>query len=505
MKSFLSEMVAKQPSFSLSGKIRAGIKVPTKAVQENPAAMAVVERVQRGEISFQAAASEIHRRFGIRNPFFPRNTPFFSAHPWDLESGAVAAKKMLDLYGEVRNGDPHPRLYRFPVVFPDIHKGGIDAALGSGLAVRGGGPQTIHYQSRYGDDGVRRCVYLPPIVASKDATRKQFARREFVVRGVCEPDICPQFASGECTFAGTLRFYIPGMPGAGVYAMDTGSTIAASEIYLRLTSLLEECGYLPNFTPDGRPVFWLTKALKPRSHVDPRSGELKKVEQWVPVLETEIDLTKIRMLREQKRTMLSAPTSAPANAGAPAAWMMSPDNDEDEAFESNSCVDADGVILADEVFESRDSPASADSASQEDATAVQQPSESTEDDAGSGGHNAYSDLLAQAQRLGIQSKAQEWAALRFGQDWQADKAGPALESFAAITNRFGPHSSVFLDLQIRLLANDIPVQEVAMPYFKRKFGGIGLGSNLVSILSHVDELLEQGPSVARSHMEANQP
>lgn len=500
MKSFLSEMVAKQPSFSLSGKIRAGIKVPTKATLENAGAMAVVKRVHKGEISFQAAASEIYRKFGIKNPFFPRNTPFFSAHPWDMESGAVAAQKMLDLYGEVRPGDPERRLYRFPVVFPDIHKGGVDVALGSGLAVRGGGAQTIHYQSRYGDDGVRRCVYLPPIVASRDATRKQFARREFVVRGVCEPDLCPQFAAGECTFAGTLRFYIPGMPGAGGYAMDTGSTIAASEIYLRLASLLEECGYLPNFTPDGRPVFWLTKALKPRSHVDPRSGELKKVEQWVPVLETEIDLTKIRMLREQKRALLSAPTAAPSNTDAPASWLMEPQG-SDEAFEL-SAFDADGVILE----EDEAGHASASTVSTEQVVEVAEEILRQSDDVNtvvSGGHNALTDLLAQAQRLGIEGKVQEWAVLRFGQDWQADKAGPALESFAAITNRFGGHSSVFLDLQIRLLANDIPVQEVAMPYFKRKFGGIGLGSNLVSILSHVDELLEQGPSVARSHMEAN--
>lgn len=484
VKSFLSEMVARQPNgFSTSGKIRAGIKTPTKATQQNPEAMKIVERVRNGEISFQAAASEITKKFDIKNPFFPRNTPFYSAHPWDMESGHVAADKLMELYGEVREGDRMPRLYRFPVVFPDIHKGGIDVVLGSGLAVRGGGPQTIRYQSRYGDDGVRRCVYLPPVVPQKDAQRKQHPRREFVVRGLCEPDICPQFASGECRFAGTLRFYIPGVSGAGVFSLETGSTLAASDIYLRLSSLLQECGSLPNFTPDGRPVFWLSKALKTRVYFD-EDGKQKKGEQWVPVLETEIDLTKVKLIQEKKRMLLAAPSAAPAASGLPTTWAMS--DPEEEAQEGvfpasqHPCVDEDGVV---------DEPVT--------ATPQMQPQ------GGNEGHGAISALLAKAEGMGIAQKTREWARLRFGDDWETAKAGAALEGFAAIEGRFGQHAGSYLDLQTRLLSHDIPFQEVAMPYFKARFGGIGLGANLSSIISHVDELLEQGPAVARSYMEAN--
>lgn len=487
VKSFLSEMVAKQPNgFSTSGKIRAGIKTPTKATQQNPEAMKIVERVHKGEISFQAAATEISKRFDIKNPFFPRNTPFYSAHPWDMESGHVAADKLMALYGEVREGDRQPRLYRFPVVFPDIHKGGIDVVLGSGLAVRGGSAQTIRYQSRYGDDGVRRCVYLPPVVPQKDAQRKQHPRREFVVRGLCEPDICPQYASGECRFAGTLRFYIPGVSGAGVFSLETGSTLAASEIYLRLSSLLQECGSLPNFTPDGRPVFWLSKALKTRVYFD-EDGKQKKGEQWVPVLETEIDLTKVKLIQESKRMMLAAPSAAPAASGLPAAWALSEPDDEAQEGDFQAAqrprVDEDGVV--------------------EDLV-IPAPRQPQASDGDHESHGSLQTLLVKAEGMGIAQKTREWAKLRFGADWETEKAAAVLESFAAIESRFGQQATgAYLDLQTRLLSNDIPFQEVAMPYIKARFGGIGLGDRLSAIITHVDELLENGPAVARSYMEAN--
>ncbi|ABM59397.1 recombination directionality factor [Verminephrobacter eiseniae] len=507
MTSFLSDMVARQSAgFSISGKIRAGIKVPTKRTLDNPSAMEIVARVKKGEISFQNAQAEILKKTGLKNPFYPRNSRCFFAHPWDMESGKIASDQLLKLYGQVRDGDPEPRLYRFPVVFADIHRGGIDAALGSGLAVRGGGAQTIHYQSRYGDDGVRRCVYLPPVVPSKDASRKQFSRREFVVRGVCDTDLCPQFASGECRFAGTLRFYIPGMPGAGLYCLETGSTQAASEIYLRLSSLLDECGYLPNFIPDGRPVFWLTKALKNRVYYD-EEGNQKKGEQWVPVLETEIDLTKVKMLREHKRMLLAAPSAQPAVSGLPAAWVM-PDPQEAGAghcaAESACQVDNDGVVLEgapEQVTASDASDAWLVATAAADAGAT--TGAATEASATGASHGVAVDLLAKARDMGIEHKVTEWAALRYGAQWDKELAGTALEGFRAIHSRFGQHTGSFLDLQIRLLANDIPFQKVALPYFKAKFGGIGLGANLAAIIAHLDELLDQGPSVARSFMQAN--
>lgn len=458
--SFLSEMVARRTvggaNFSLAGKIRAGVKVPTTATKNNSIAMEIVSRVEKGELSFQNAATEIGKKCGIKNPFFPKNTQHFHAHPWDMESGEVTSRKLLELYGEIRN-DQSKKLYRFPVVFPDIHKGGVDSVLGSGLAVRGGSAQTIHYKSQYGDDGVRRCVYFPPIIVSHDARRKQFAPRTPVVRGQCETDICPQYASGECRFAGVLKFYIPGIPGAGIFQMETGSTQAATEIYLRLAQILEECGgVLPNFTQEGEPVFWLTKAKKTRIFYE---GETqKKVEQWVPILETQIDMAKVAKLRQQqRRLLLSQSSSNVAAMPAPAAWIEI--EEEGEEVEPENVIDVAEIV--------KDS--------------------------------ALVTLLAKAEAIGIGVKTQEWAALRFGEKWQEDAASQALELFAAISHRFQHNTGIFLDLQIRLLANKISFKEVE-PYFRKKMGGIS-GENLIEVIQHLDRMLEQGREAVLQQMQ----
>ena len=484
MKSFLSEMVANNTGvFSVSGKIRAGTKTLTRKASENPTASALYKRVLNGELSFQSAQAEISKSVNIANPFFPRNTQCFHAHPWDMESGYVASDKLLSLYGEIRQGDQQPRLYRFPVVFPDVHRGGIDVALGSGLAVRGGNAKTVHYQSRYGDDGVRRCVYLPPVVPTREAGRKQFARREFVIRGLCETAHCSEYASGACRFAGTLRFYIPEMPGAGVFSLETGSTHAASEIYLRLASLLQECGTLPNFTSDGRPVFWLTKAKKQRVYYD-ENGQQKKGDQWVPVLETEIDLAKVKLMQERRRTLSATPSAAPAVA-MPSAWFASKENDVD----SN---DPDHAAFT-PVDEAKASPAPTVIVLEtENQVAQSVPS------------TALDDLLARTRHLGLDRKILAWAELRYGPDWEQPAiSSKVYEFFAAIEFRFGIHIGAYLDLQNRLLQHNIPFQEVALPYIKQKFGGIGQGEQLSAIVSHLDELLEQGPTVTRSLMESS--
>lgn len=465
MKSFLSEMVAKQPvAQSSAGKIRAGVKVPTKQVRENPEAMKIVAKISQGKISFSAAENEIKKKFEIKNVFFPKNTAYFSAHPWDMESGEVVSSKIMDMYGEVREGDPERRLYRFPVVFPSVQKnGGIDTILGSGLAVRGGGQNTIHYQSRYGDDGVRRCVYLPPVQSQTDVSRKQFSRREFVVRGDCDTSTCPQFASGECRFAGTLRFYIPEIPGGGVFSMDTGSTYGASDIYLRLSELIEEFGRLPSFKQNGQPVFWLTKALKTRNH-----PVLGKIQQWIPVLEMDVDMTKLKFLKEN-RTLLSAPSAAPkVSAYMPSSWVM----DDEEVI-----ADADGVI-SQEVYQ----------------TKVVEAALTPED-------LPLSTLIAKSQAFGIEKKVLDWAELRFGKEWQ-NRVDEVLKSFVNITEHFKENTPLFLDLYIKLTSNGIDFQSVAVPYFKNSFNGIGSGANLRKMINHIDDLLEQGQNVALSFMQA---
>ncbi|SER33467.1 hypothetical protein [Giesbergeria anulus] len=474
MASFLAEVVAQNnvaAGFSVSGKIRAGFKAPTKATLENAQAVEIFRKVQEGKMSFQQAANEIKQKTGISNPFYPRNTPHFHAHPWDMESGKIASDKLMKLYGEKRDNDQEPRLYRFPVVFPDVGRNGIDTILGSGLAVRG--PGMIGYRSQYSDDGVRSCVYLPPVVPNADTKRKQFVRRQFVIRSVCDTEKCVEYATGACRFAGTLRFYIPGMSGAGVFSLETGSTQAASEIYLRLTSILQECGRLPNFTPDGSPVFYITKAKKPRVHYD-ENGVKKQGDQWVVVLETEIDLTKVR--QQQERRLLAAP-KAPQKVVLPSSWLQSDDEDYD---------DAGGQVYG-----------AAPAFMLENAPEIAPPKKPLSD---------LDRLNERADVYGIRRKVEEWATMRYGEGWNAsDKVNLVCENFFAIEAKFSVNTAQFLDLQILVQDKGIPYQDVALPYIKHKFGGFGTGETLHQILNHLDELLEQGADSAISVMKNEIP
>lgn len=469
MKSFLSEVVAQNnvtAGFSVSGKIRAGFKVPTKATLENLKAVEILRKVQEGKMSFQQAANEIKQKTNISNPFYPRNTPHFHAHPWDMESGKIASDKLMELYGEKRGDDQEPRLYRFPVVFPDVGRNGIDTILGSGLAVRG--PGMIAYRSQYSEDGARNCVYLPPVVPNADTKRKQFARRQFVIRGVCDTEQCAEYATGACRFAGTLRFYIPGMSGAGVFSLETGSTQAASEIYLRLASILQECGRLPNFTPDGSPVFYITKAKKPRVHYD-EHGVKKQGDQWVVVLETEIDMTKARQQQEQ-RLLLAAPKPS-QEVPLPASWMQT----DDDGYE-----DAGGRVYG-----------SAPAFTLENEPEIATPKPLSDIDRLNAGADAY----------GIRRKVEDWATMRYGEGWDAsDKVNQVCDSFFAIESKFSVNTAQYLDLQVLLQTQGIPYQDVALPYIKKKFGGFGTGETLHQMLIHIEELLEQGADSAISVM-----
>lgn len=466
MKSFLAEVVAQNnvaAGFSVSGKIRAGFKVMTKRASENAQAVAIYKKVQEGKLSFQQASAEIKQKTGIDNPFYPRNTAYFHAHPWDMESGKIASDKLLELYGEKREGDTEPRLYRFPVVFPDVGRNGIDAILGSGLAVRGNTAIT-NYRSQYAEDGTRNCVYLPPVVPNADAKRKQFARRQFVIRGVCNTEECTEFAIGACRFAGTLRFYIPGMSGGGVFSLETGSTLAASEIYLRLASILQECGRLPNFTPDGSPVFFITKAKKPRVYYD-ENGVQKKGDQWVVALEMDIDLAKVRLQQERKQLSLAA--SAPAQQGValPSSWLQ---GDDDHDGYGEEVYGGQGTAFLLDAPEVSEAPQAQTVVSDIDR------------------------LNQLADMHGIRRKVDEWATMRYGESWSQTNVSQVLDGLSVIENKFGVNTARYLDLQIRLMSSGISYQDVALPYIKKKFGGFGTGENLHQMLVHIDELLEEG-------------
>ena len=135
----------------VSGKIRPGSKELTAANAKDPFMSEMFMKAKRGLMSFKEAEKVILDRTGNRNPFKPVNTPWFNVHPSDVEGGQNTVDQIMSMYAEVREGDPEPRLYRIPVMFPDLPNG-VDGFFPSEYRVDVG---SVKYHSAYSDDGVK--------------------------------------------------------------------------------------------------------------------------------------------------------------------------------------------------------------------------------------------------------------------------------------------------------------------------------------------------------------
>ena len=299
----------------LGGKIRSGIKVLTKAAQNNPRAVAIYAEGLEKREKFTDIEKRIKDATNIANPMYPRNTPFFNVAASDFGMPEIASL-IVDTYGETRTEHSNRKqLYRFPVVF---HSDDLNEVYPNSFKRHGFEP---HYESHYGEDGERYCRYLPAVSDEKAAeirTRriKKMPRREKVVRGRCDPGTCHEFGQGQCKFRGRLLFYVPGIPTTGMLGMETSSEYAAEGIWSDLERIRDALGTIPRWNPNkpGAPIFWITKSLEPRTYFD-ENGKKQSGFQWVPKLQADIDIG--ALLSSGK------PIELPS-AQAPVAWLSSP-------------------------------------------------------------------------------------------------------------------------------------------------------------------------------------
>jgi hypothetical protein len=298
----------------LGGKIRAGIKVLTNAAKANPTAVAMYNEGVAMRQKFTDIEKRIKGATGINNPMFPRNTPYFNVAASDFGMPEIA-QLIVDTYGEIRDGDTTKQLYRFPVVF---HSDDLNEVYPNQFMRHGHEP---HYESHYGEDGVRYCRYLPAISDEKAAemrTRriKKVPRREKVVRGQCDPGSCHEFGQGQCKFRGRLLFYVPGIPTTGMLGMETSSEYAAEGIWSDLERIRDALGTIPRWNPNkpGAPIFWITKSHEPRTYFD-EHGKKQSGYQWVPKLQADIDIGAL---------LTSGKVMALPSAATPVAWLSQP-------------------------------------------------------------------------------------------------------------------------------------------------------------------------------------
>lgn len=273
----------------LGGKIRSGIKILTNAAQKNPRAVSIYAEGVANRQKFSEIEKRIKDATGLSNPMYPRNTQYFSVAASDFGMPEIA-QLIIDKFGEMREGDDRKQLYRFPVVF---HSDDLGEVYPNQFKRHGHEP---HYESHYGEDGIRYCRYLPNVTEEQKTEirvrrLKKLPRREKVIRGQCEPGVCNEFGQGQCKFRGRLLFYVPGIPSTGLLGMETSSEYAAEGIWSDLERIRNALGTIPRTNPanPGAPIFWITKSLEPRTYFDER-GDKQNGFQWVPKLQADIDI-----------------------------------------------------------------------------------------------------------------------------------------------------------------------------------------------------------------------
>lgn len=283
----------RQPRIPVGGKIRAGIKVLTKAAAGNPRVQALYDEGVAQQASFEEIGQQIANAFpDIKSPLVPKNVAWFTVRPGDFPNPAIA-NQILDTYGEDR-GDGIKRLYRFPVVFPaDTWQ----TVMPHELAVWNRTEK--RYWSEYSADGhTRSCRMHAPVRIDQVSRRpiRTFGGRPTQLRpennGLCDPERCPEFQNRLCNLTGRFIFYIPGIRSLDAIELQTNSFYAMSRAIERFETIaFMRGGRLSGFLDQARTPFYFTKKLRDVSHIDPRTGQPVRSAHWIIELEAPVDVT----------------------------------------------------------------------------------------------------------------------------------------------------------------------------------------------------------------------
>ena len=281
-----------------AGKIRAGIKVLTRAAAELPRACEIYDRgVAAGESFDQIKRSLAEALPKLRNPLVPRNVAWFTVRPQDFGNPALA-QQLLDAYGEDRGEGKH--MYRFPVVFPSDH---WQTVMPHELAAWGANER--RYWSEYSPDGrVRHCKCHAPVPLNTGGKRalRLFGGRKTVLRedngGVCEPEACREYQAGQCNLSGRFLFFVPGVRSLSAFELHTSSFYAMNAAIQKFETIsFLRGGRISGFLDSQRTPFYLSKKLMQVAHIDAQ-GKPVRVPQWIIDLEAPVDVA--ALLRENE-------------------------------------------------------------------------------------------------------------------------------------------------------------------------------------------------------------
>jgi len=283
----------RSPRIPTAGKIRAGIKVLTRAAASNPDIRALYERGIQNNATFEEIEKKIVEAFpNIDKPLVPKNVAWFTVRPNDFPNPALA-EQILAAYGEDR-GDGVVRLYRFPVMFPADR---WQTVMPHELACWSRNEK--RYWSEYSPDGhTRHCMMHTP---ARIDERTRRAIRTFGGRGTqfrpendgrCDPENCPEFQNRHCNLSGRFVFYIPGIKSLDAFELHTNSFYALSRAIERFETIaFLRGGRLAGFLDRQHTPFFLTKKLREVSHLDPKTGQPVRAAHWIIELEAPVDVS----------------------------------------------------------------------------------------------------------------------------------------------------------------------------------------------------------------------
>jgi hypothetical protein len=296
----------------VGGKIRAGIKVLTKAAAKDRQVVDIYERGVREGLSFDAIARAIAEVApDIKTALVPKNVPYFTVRPCDFPNPLMASE-ILAQYGEDRGEGL--KLYRFPVIFPADQ---WQAVMPHQLQVWTASER--RYWSEYSDDGKeRRCMCYAPV---SPGTRI-FGGRKHTLRpdnnGICDPEKCPEYQRKHCNLAGRFIFYIPGIRSLAAIELATNSFYSMSAAIEKFETIsFMRGGRLSGFLDAKKTPFYLTKVQKEVPHID-ENGQAVRVKQWLIELEAPVDVSALIRAADEDEVI---------NAGSAAVRAFGQDDD----------------------------------------------------------------------------------------------------------------------------------------------------------------------------------
>lgn len=300
----------------VSGKIRPGIMILTKNGETNKKAGVLYEQGVAAGKSFEEINDQISKECGT-SLLRPVNTPFFTVRRSDFAMPEVA-DVIMQRFAEARE-DGVKRLYRFPVVFGSDEITRILDFRFQMFTASG-----LKFWSAESEDGQQRlCRMFAPL--PKDEKTQRVVRmpggRSVIARqdngGLCNPEKCPEFQTGQCKMRGQLLFYIPGIPGSGMIEIPTGSKNFGFDSEARLQEILRLGGALPTLI-DGKPVFWLTKRLRrDMPMIDYANGKTTRTDQWIIEIEADLDMSRLRAANQPLLLQNQAAQAAAVLTGDP--------------------------------------------------------------------------------------------------------------------------------------------------------------------------------------------